>query len=216
MGMIVVVPQYRHTEMAKILYSLKSFDRAKLIKLLDDKKIRYAAIGIVSIVILSIISTIGIWHKEDVCRGQTKEAFTDASREWKDTMNRASHSARITIGSSISELQAIKRKTEKTEVPDCARLSKALLVLAMDRDISQLLRFMGGETSTYYETPYWKLSQQEIDTVISKGRSNYPIKSEDDTQVQALLLGSNALIEEGKIATEKTKEMTEEIERRNK
>jgi hypothetical protein len=216
MGIIVVVPKYRHTEMAKISYSLKSIDRAKLIKLLDDKKIRYTAITIVSILFLSVTSTIWTWHKEDVCKSQTKEAFTDVSREWKDTMNRASHSARITVGSSVSELQVIKRKTEKAEVPDCARLSKALLILAMDGDINQLLRFMGGETNTYHENAYWKLSQQEIETVISKGRSDVLIKSEEEVQVKALLMGSDALLKEGTVAAEETRKMTEEIQRRNK
>jgi len=65
-------------------------------------------------------------------------------REFDDASDLASHTARDQIGSSIADLQRIRREAEDETIPGCLTNLKAYQVQHMNSVISTLISFMGG------------------------------------------------------------------------
>lgn len=80
------------------------------------------------------------------CAQQAAPAITQLqsiAREWDDATKLANSTPRASLAAQIGNLQAIRRKTQDVEMPECANAVKAALVASMDSTINGFIAFLG-------------------------------------------------------------------------
>lgn len=70
------------------------------------------------------------------------------SREWDDAYRLANSTPRASLSGQIAALQAIRRKTEDVQVPDCMATMKRTLAESMDLSIQAFIAFLGQKPNT--------------------------------------------------------------------
>lgn len=79
---------------------------------------------------------------------QFSEIMTPIAEEWDDAVKLTGKTARMALPNQISSLQAIRRKANDVDAPDCLKTAKASLIKSMDSTIEGFLAFMGQESET--------------------------------------------------------------------
>ena len=83
------------------------------------------------------------------CAEQAKEplaAIQSAAREWDDANKVAGQTPRSALAVQIAALQAVRRKVQDVQVPDCANAAKTALVQSMDASIDGYVAFLGQKS----------------------------------------------------------------------
>jgi hypothetical protein len=147
-------------------------------------------------------------REEGICKSDSEKIFKEITSEWEDTSRRASRTSRIALTPVVGEMQAIKRKLEKAEVPKCANFAKFLTTKAMNSEINLFLEFMENRSGGNYiqNEIDKKIAGKEITEILEKGKSSHNLDSESEMENKYFELQANELIEH-------SKKLREEIER---
>lgn len=84
-------------------------------------------------------------------------------REWDDASTLANTTPRASLSGQIDKLQAIRRKTEDLQAPDCAAAAKQPLVTAMDATVRGYIAFLGQKPDSEVN-PLFVLAKDQTDT----------------------------------------------------
>lgn len=68
--------------------------------------------------------------------------------EWQDAMQLAGKTPRMSLPPQIANLQAIERKAENVQAPECLKEAHALLIQSMNTGIDAFLSFLAQESQT--------------------------------------------------------------------
>jgi hypothetical protein len=168
-------------------YSADKAHKAKIKKFISSKKIKYGvALSTISIIIIGA-STIALSAREEsICKTESEKIFKEIFSEWEDTSRRAHNTGRIALAPVVGEMQAIKRKTEKIEIPSCAVFAKFSTVQYMNVEINLFLKFMADKSNTEPGSAdiNKKIAVEEIAFIQMNGKSNYKFNSESEMTIQ--------------------------------
>lgn len=85
------------------------------------------------------------------CAQQAAPAITQLqsiAREWDDAAKLADQTPRMQLAVQIASLQAIRRRAQDVQMPECAATAKTALVDAMDNTIEGFTAFLGQKPDT--------------------------------------------------------------------
>jgi len=168
-------------------YSADKARKAKIKKFLLSKKFQYGVALFVTSGILMGVTTIALQAREEsICKTESEKIFKEIISEWQDTSHRAHSTSRIALAPVIGEMQAIRRKTEKIEVPKCATFAKFLTVKAMNAKVDIFLDFMADKPYSKYGSSNHEeeIATEEIAVIQVNGKSAYQFNSEDEMKIK--------------------------------
>jgi hypothetical protein len=90
-----------------------------------------------------------------MCPGQSEQFVEDSEailEEWTDASALAASTPRVSLPEVISDLQAIKRRANDLEAPDCAASIKIAMVNGMESAITALLGFAADSPQIVIDT----------------------------------------------------------------
>jgi len=70
------------------------------------------------------------------------------AREWDDANKLAGTTPRASLAAQIQNLQAIRRKVQDVQAPECAKKAQTDLIASMDATIEAYLLFLGQKPDT--------------------------------------------------------------------
>lgn len=91
------------------------------------------------------------------CAEQSAEAFTkiqSAAREWDDANKLAGQTPRSALAVQIAALQAVRRKVEDIQTPECAAAMKRALIASMDASIEGYVAFLGQKADSTVQASF--------------------------------------------------------------
>lgn len=91
------------------------------------------------------------------CAEQSEEAFVkiqSAAREWDDASKLAGQTPRSALAVQIAALQAVRRKVEDIQTPDCATAMKRALIASMDASIEGYVAFLGQKADSTVQASF--------------------------------------------------------------
>jgi hypothetical protein len=179
-------------------YSADRARKAKIKKFLLSKKFQYGVALLVISGILTGVTTVAFQAREEsICKTESEKTFKEIFSEWEDTSNRAHSTGRIALAPVIGEMQAIKRKTEKIDVPKCAAFAKFLTIKAMNAKTKVFLDFMANREYAEYgsSNSQEEIAMEEIAAIQTNGKSNYNFNSENEMHTEYSLLLTKKLTE---------------------
>jgi hypothetical protein len=168
-------------------YSADKARKAKIKKILSSKKLKYGvALFTISIIITSAMTIALSAREESICKTESEKIFKEIFSEWEDTSRRANNTGRIALAPVVGEMQAIKRKTEKIEIPSCAVFAKFSTVQYMNVEINLFLKFMADKSITEpgFADINKKIAVEEIAFIQMNGKSNYKFNSESEMTIK--------------------------------
>jgi hypothetical protein len=99
------------------------------------------------------------------CAEQAAEplaAIQSAAREWDDANKLAGQTPRSALAVQIGALQAVRRKVEDIQVPECAAAMKRALVASMDASIEGYVAFLGQKSDSVVQASF-KTANEQMD-----------------------------------------------------
>lgn len=97
------------------------------------------------------------------CAEQSKDALAaiqSAAREWDDANKLAGQTPRTALAGQIAALQAVRRKVEDIQVPECASTMKRALVASMDASIEGYVAFLGQKPESTVQASFKTANEQ--------------------------------------------------------
>jgi hypothetical protein len=163
---------------------------------LISKKLKYGTALFVVSGLLGGATAITLQAREEsICKTESEKIFKEIISEWEDASHRANSTSRIALAPVIGEMQSIRRKTEKIEVPNCATFARFSTVEYMEAEINTFLKFMANEPNENYTSASFhkKIAVEEIAFIQLNGKSNYKFNSKQEMKHQHTDLLLNAL-----------------------
>lgn len=109
-------------------------------------------IGFLVIVLICILGGSGWWYFYGPCGKTVVEkslaGIYDQMNAFLDAASVAGTTSRIALSTPISDLQEIRRTTDKIETPACLIYGKTKLVSSMENTIQSLLAFQGNSSDS--------------------------------------------------------------------
>lgn len=106
--------------------------------------------SVVALFLLFALTSCGVPFGQS-CAQQAAPGITQIqsiAQEWDDAFKLANSTPRATLPAQIGNLQAIRRKVQDVQMPECAALVKQRLIDAMDNSINGFIAFLGQKPDT--------------------------------------------------------------------